>query len=116
VSNARCFHRRCLVDRYALVKLVNRRANRGLHRRPSVRPHHYERIRYEICQVAEDGPAGKAGFKSGDVLTQYGGRRIDNPVDYDRLRHAYYEGEKVMVTVIRGDEKITKEVTLEEMR
>jgi serine protease Do len=66
--------------------------------------------------VAEGGPAGKAGFKSGDMLIQYGGRRIDNPVDYDRLRHAYYEGEKVMVTVIRGHEKITKEVTLEEMR
>jgi ketosteroid isomerase-like protein len=70
----------------------------------------------KFAKVAEGGPAGKAGFKSGDMLIQYGGRRIDNPVDYDRLRHAYYEGEKVMVTVIRGHEKITKEVTLEEMR
>ena len=70
----------------------------------------------KFAKVAEGGPAGKAGFKSGDMLIQYGGRRIDKPVDYDRLRHAYYEGEKVMVTVIRGHEKITKEVTLEEMR
>jgi S1-C subfamily serine protease len=62
------------------------------------------------------GPAAKAGFKSGDVLIQYGGRKIDNPVDYERLRHAYYEGEKVMVTVMRGHEKITKDVTLEAMR
>ncbi len=50
------------------------------------------------------------------MLIEYGGRKIDNPVDYDRLRHAYYEGEKVMVTVMRGHEKITKEVTLEQMQ
>jgi S1-C subfamily serine protease len=70
----------------------------------------------KFVEVTEGGPASTAGFKSGDVLIEYGGRKIDNPVDYDRLRHAYYEGEKVMVTVIRGNEKITKEVTLEAMK
>ena len=67
-------------------------------------------------KVSEGGPAAKAGFKSGDVLIEYGGRKIDNPVDYERLRYAYYEGEKVTVTVMRGQEKITKEVTLEQMK
>ena len=67
-------------------------------------------------KVVEGGPASKAGFQSGDVLIEYGGRKIDNPVDYERLRYAYSEGEKVMVTVMRGHEKITKEVTLEEMK
>lgn len=70
----------------------------------------------KLAKVDEGGSAAKAGFKSGDVLIEYGGRKIDNPVDYERLRYAYYEGEKVMVTVMRGREKITKEVTLEEMR
>jgi membrane-associated protease RseP (regulator of RpoE activity) len=70
----------------------------------------------KFAEVSEGGPAGKAGFKSGDVLIEYGGRKIDNPIDYERLRYAYSEGEKVMVTVIRGHEKITKEVTLEQMR
>jgi membrane-associated protease RseP (regulator of RpoE activity) len=70
----------------------------------------------KFAEVAEAGPAGKAGFKSGDVLIEYGGRKIDTPVDYERLRHAYYEGEKVMVIVIRGHAKITKEVTLEAMK
>jgi len=70
----------------------------------------------KFAEVAEGGPAGKAGFKSGDVLIEYGGRKIDNPVDYERLRYAYYEGEKVMVTVMRGQEKITKEVTLQAMK
>jgi hypothetical protein len=70
----------------------------------------------KLVKVHEDGPAGKAGFKSGDVLIEYGGRKIDNYIDYARLTHVYSEGEKVMVTVMRGPEKITKEVTLEQMR
>jgi membrane-associated protease RseP (regulator of RpoE activity) len=70
----------------------------------------------KFADVAEGGPAGKAGLKSGDVLIEYGGRKVDNPVDYQRLRYAYYEREKVMVTVMRGQEKITKEVTLEQMQ
>jgi hypothetical protein len=70
----------------------------------------------KLVKVPEDGPAGKAGLKSGDVLIEYGGRKIDNYIDYARLTHVYSEGEKVMVTVMRGPEKITKEVTLEQMR
>ena len=70
----------------------------------------------KLAKVDERGAAAKAGFKSGDVLIEYGGRKIDSPVDYQRLRYAYYEREKVMVTVLRGNEKVTKEVTLEEMK
>jgi S1-C subfamily serine protease len=67
-------------------------------------------------EVPESGAAGKAGIKSGDVLIEYGGQRIDNPDDLYRLRYAHYEGRKVSVTVMRGKEKITKEVTLEAMK
>jgi ketosteroid isomerase-like protein len=70
----------------------------------------------KLAKVPEDGPAGKAGFKSGDVLIEYGGRKIDNYMDYARLVHAYSERQKVMVTVMRGHEKITQEVTLEAMK
>ena len=70
----------------------------------------------KLVKVPEDGPAGKAGFKSGDASIDYGGRKIDNYIDYARLTHVYSEGEKVMVTVMRGQEKITKEVTLEAMK
>jgi S1-C subfamily serine protease len=55
-------------------------------------------------------------LKSGDVLIEYGGRKIDNPLDYQRLHYAYFEGEKVLVKVMRGHEKIRKEVTLEAMK
>jgi S1-C subfamily serine protease len=67
----------------------------------------------QLVKVPENGPAGKAGLKSGDMLIEYGGRKIDNYIDYARLTHVYSESEKVMVTVLRGREKITKEVTLE---
>jgi S1-C subfamily serine protease len=29
-----------------------------------------------LVKVPEDGPAGKAGLKSGDVLIEYGGRKV----------------------------------------
>lgn len=71
-----------------------------------------ERGGMKFAKVPEDGPAGKAALKSGDVLIEYDGQKIDNPDDLYRLRYAHYEGEKVMVTVMRGHEKIIREVTL----
>jgi hypothetical protein len=70
----------------------------------------------KFAEVAADGPAAKAGFRSGDLLIEYGGRKIDNPIGYQRLCCAYYESEKVMVTVMRRREKVTTEVTMEQMR
>jgi ketosteroid isomerase-like protein len=70
----------------------------------------------KIAEVSKRGPADKAGFNSGDVLIAYGGQKIDIPDDLYRLRYAHNEGEKVAVTVIRGKDKITKEVILEAMK
>jgi ketosteroid isomerase-like protein len=70
----------------------------------------------KFAKVSEGGPAGNAGLKSGDVLIEYGGQKIDNPDDLYRLRYAHYEGDNVIVTVLREHEKITKEVTLEAMK
>ena len=69
-----------------------------------------------LAEVPESRPAGKAGIKSGDVLIEYGGQKIDNPDDLYRLRYAHYEGRKVTVTVMRGNKRITKAVTLEAMK
>jgi len=75
-----------------------------------------ERGGMKLVKVPDGGPAGKAGLKSGDVLIEYGGRKIDNYIDYARLTHTYSEGEKVTVTVMRGHDKINTEVTLEAMK
>lgn len=69
----------------------------------------------KLAKAAEGSPASKAGFKTGDVLIEYGGRHIDRYVEYARLINYYSEGETVRVTALRGNERITKEVTLEQM-
>ncbi|MBV8144159.1 MAG: PDZ domain-containing protein [Gammaproteobacteria bacterium] len=78
----------------------------------------YQRVHggVRFAEVPENRPAGKAGIKSGDVLIEYGGQKIDNPDDLYRLRYAHYEGRKVSVTVMRGKEKLAREVTLEAMK
>jgi S1-C subfamily serine protease len=78
--------------------------------------YHQEGGGAKIAQVSKSGPAEKAGLKSGDVLIDYGGQKIDTPTDFERFKYVYAEGEKVIVTVMRGNEKIAKEVTLEAMR
>jgi hypothetical protein len=70
----------------------------------------------KIAEVSKHGPADKAGLKPGDVLIEYGHQRIDTPVDLDRLKYVHDEGEKVTVVVMRGNEKITRAVTLEAMK
>jgi S1-C subfamily serine protease len=70
----------------------------------------------KFAKVPESGPAGKAGLETGDVLIEYGGQKIDKADDFYKLRYAHYEGDKVLVTVMREHEKITKEVTLEAMK
>jgi len=68
-------------------------------------------------QTAQDrASVGPSPRSPGHVLIEYGGRKIDTPDDSYRLRYVYYEGEKAVVTVMRGPEKITNEVTLEAMQ
>jgi hypothetical protein len=63
--------------------------------------------------VRDGSPAAKAGFKAGDVLVQFGDTKIDNLYDFTYALRAHQPGDKVMVTVLRGVEKVTREVTLE---
>jgi S1-C subfamily serine protease len=70
----------------------------------------------KITEVTKGGPAERAGIKSGDVLIAYGGQKIDNPIDLDRLKYVHDEGEKVTVIVTRGPKRVTEELTLEAMK
>ena len=44
---------------------------------------------------------------------QFGDAKIDNLYDFTYALRAHKPGDKVMVTVLRGGEKVTREVTLE---
>jgi hypothetical protein len=63
--------------------------------------------------VRDGSPAAKAGFKAGDTLIDFGGRKIDNLYDFTYALRAHKPGDKVSVTVLRNGEKVTREVTLE---
>jgi hypothetical protein len=63
--------------------------------------------------VRDRSPAAKAGFKAGDVMVDFGGTKIDNLYDFTYALRAHKPGDKVMVTVLRSGEKLTREVTLE---
>jgi aminopeptidase YwaD len=63
--------------------------------------------------VRDGSPAAKAGFKAGDVLIDFGGMKIDNLYDFTYALRAHKPGDKVLVTVMRGGQKVTSEVTLE---
>lgn len=67
----------------------------------------------KFADVRDGSPAGKAGFKAGDVLIEFDGKPIDNLYDFTYALRAHKPGDKVMVTVRRGNEKVTREVTLE---
>jgi len=67
----------------------------------------------KFADVRDGSPAAKAGFKAGDTLVDFGGRKIDNLYDFTYALRAHKPGDKVSVTVLRMGEKVTREVTLE---
>jgi hypothetical protein len=67
----------------------------------------------KFADVREGSPAAKAGFRAGDVLIEFGGTKIENLYDFAYALRAHQPGDKVMVTVLRSGEKLTREVTLE---
>jgi S1-C subfamily serine protease len=63
--------------------------------------------------VIEDGPADKAGIKTGDVITKVGNIEVGRAGSISTLIGEYKVGDTVELTYIRdGDTKTTK-VTLE---
>jgi hypothetical protein len=67
----------------------------------------------KFSEVRDGSPAGKAGFKACDVLVEFDGKKIDNLYDFTYALRAHKPGDKVIVTVLRGSERVTREVTLE---
>jgi hypothetical protein len=67
----------------------------------------------KFSDVRDGSPAAKAGLKGGDILIEFDGKSIDNLYDFTYALRSHKPGEKVSVTVMRGSEKITRDVTLE---
>ncbi len=65
-----------------------------------------------IDRVEAGSPADEAGLERQDVIVGINGRQIDYYAQlFDELLN-YYPGDRIEVTVVRDDEKITNEVSL----
>ena len=62
--------------------------------------------------VVEDGPADKAGIKSGDIIVKVGDIEVGRAGTVSTLIGEYKAGDTVTLTIRRGDETKTINVTL----
>jgi S1-C subfamily serine protease len=65
-----------------------------------------------FADVREGSPAAQAGLKGGDILVDFAGKPIKNLYDFTYALRAHKPGETVPVTVLRGKERVTVNVTL----
>lgn len=62
--------------------------------------------------VQKDSPADKAGLKDGDIIVKVNEQDVGPGKGVSTLIGEYRPGDKVTLTVLRDNQKITKEVTL----
>lgn len=72
-----------------------------------------ERPGYALSGVTKDGPAERAGLKTGDIIVQLGESKVGNLEDFDSALRKFKAGDKVKVVVERGEAKVEVEVTLD---
>ncbi len=65
-----------------------------------------------FSDVRDGSPAAKAGFKAGDVLVEFDGKKIDDLYDFTYVLRQHKPGDTVMVKVLRNDKPVEAEVTL----
>ena len=69
-----------------------------------------------LTGVSLNGPADKAGLKAKDVVTTINEYKIGGIEDFDSALRKFKAGDKVKVTILRGNKKLTVEVILGEPR
>ena len=67
----------------------------------------------KFADVREGSPAGKAGLKAGDMMTEFDGKKIDNLYDFTYALRAKQPGDTVKVKVLRAGQTIEADVLLE---
>jgi S1-C subfamily serine protease len=68
-----------------------------------------------VKSVVAGSPAAKAGLREKDIITEVDGKEIDQDNSLTSLIGSKSVGDKVELTVVRGSETITVDVTLENM-
>jgi len=65
--------------------------------------------------VVEDSPAAKAGIQENDILLEINGEKITTSHPLSSVIASHRAGETVMVMLLRGEERLSIQVTLEEL-
>ena len=56
----------------------------------------------EVTRIAPDSPAEKAGIKTGDVVTQYNGQRVEGMDQFSRMVRETPAGRDVKIGIVRN--------------
>jgi len=67
-----------------------------------------------VSVVQPDGPAVAAGIRAGDIITRFDTKEVSNVKQLQKAVREYSIGHKAEVTIMRGNELKTLQVTLEE--
>jgi S1-C subfamily serine protease len=65
-----------------------------------------------VVGVAEDGPAAEAGIEVGDMILAVDGERLQRGMDPREMLSAYQPGDRIELTIRRGERTRTVQVTL----
>jgi serine protease Do len=68
-----------------------------------------------VGDVVEGGPAEKAGLQRGDVITEYEGKKIEEPYQIRNMVASTSPGSEVELKIIRDNRKETKKVIISEL-
>jgi len=56
----------------------------------------------EVTRIAPDSPAEKAGIKTGDIVTQYNGQRVEGMDQFSRMVRETPAGREVRIGILRN--------------
>jgi len=65
-----------------------------------------------VASVAENSPSDKGGFKAGDIILEFDGKKINEMSELPRIVAETEVGKKVKLKVWRNKREITKEIIL----
>jgi serine protease Do len=74
------------------------------------------RAAVQVMQIVPDGPADRGGLVQGDLLVSLDGEPLGDATDLQRLMTSERIGRRVPAVVVRGGQRRTLELTLDELR
>ena len=74
-------------------------------------PDYAEEVKGVLLSGArKNGPADKAGVKTGDIIVELAGKKIENIYDYTHAIEALKVGQKVKIVVLRKGQQVAMDI------